>query len=61
MKQVTLQIDDKALAEIRSAVFVRRLAGMTWGVTEAAWVKIIEAVEAGNPEVTLKLKENSDA
>lgn len=56
MKQIVLQIDDKALAEIQQVIFVRRLAGMTWGITEAAWVKIIEAIEGGKPEVTLQLK-----
>lgn len=61
MPRVTLELSDEALARVRTALTVRKMASETWGVCEQLVARIVDALDAREDHVTLKTREERAA
>lgn len=60
LARIVLQFDPDTFSGIRSAVFVRGLAGQSGGLVDAFMVKLIEKIEAGEATWEVKQKKAVD-
>lgn len=58
MKTLVMEIEEKTLNQLRTALMVRGMAGTTAGLIEAFALKIVTALDDGLPTVTLALKKD---
>lgn len=60
MPKIQLDIDDRTFANIRRALFARRLATGLGGLLDAFLAKVVEAVDEGKTEIEIKQKKDCD-
>ena len=60
MITVTLALSEEAYRTIRQAVQVRGLSGNLAGAVDAVATRIVEAIERGETDVTLKTREERE-
>lgn len=61
MKKITVTMTDEVFTELRSAMGVRGLSGVAYGILDEFMVKLIETIQEGKEEKHFSFKENTDS
>ena len=60
MKKIVLSMDDNVFTELRSAMGVRGLSGVAYGIIDEMIVKLVEAMQDGKEEKHFSFKDKDD-